>query len=142
MNTVRSRLVLGHIALLAVGGIVGMLYGHADWGVLAAALIAVVWHVRQLLIFERALRTKDFEQIRYGRGIWSHIHSQFSFLRNRSKQHKKNYRRLIKEIRKSANALPDGGIVLNENFEIILCKFGCKKTRGTPAPPGSRSTCR
>ena len=130
MNKVRSKLIFGHIALLAAGALIGLIYGHADWGLLVAALLALAWHLRQLLIFERALRTKNFEQMRYGEGIWTHIYSRITHMRNRSKQHKKNYRRLIKEIRKSANALPDGGIILNMEFEIVLCNSAAEKLVG------------
>lgn len=130
MNTVRSRLIVGHILLLAGGVLIGWVYGHADWGLLVAALIGLAWHLRHLLTFEHALRTKDFRKMRYGEGIWSQIYARIAHMRNRSKQHKKNYHRLIKEIRKSANALPDGGIVLNDYFEIILCNSAAEELVG------------
>jgi two-component system phosphate regulon sensor histidine kinase PhoR len=130
VNKVRSRLIFGHVLLLAGGALIGWIYGRADLGILVAALIAVAWHLRHLLILERALRTQDFEQMRYGEGIWSHIYSRVTRMRSRSKQHKKHYRKLVKEIRKSANALPDGGIVLNEDFEIILCNSAAEELVG------------
>ena len=130
MNRTGSRLVFGHLLLLAGGALVGWLYGRADLGLLVAALVGLGWQLRLLLIFERSLRTKDFEQLRYGDGIWSQIHSRISYLRGRNKVYKKRYRRLLKEIRKSANALPDGGIVLNDNFEMILCNLAAQKLVG------------
>ncbi|MDX1405717.1 MAG: phosphate regulon sensor histidine kinase PhoR [Woeseiaceae bacterium] len=130
MNKVRSKLVVGHIVLLAVGAVIGMLYDHADWGLLVAALLMLAWHVQRLLIFERAMRTKNFEAMRYAGGVWSYIYSRIMHMRNRSKLHKKHYRKLIKEIRKSANALPDGGIILNEEFEIIVCNSAAEKLAG------------
>lgn len=117
--------------LLAIGALIGWLYGHADWGVLAAALLSLAWHLRHLLIFERALRTKNFEKLRYGEGgIWAQIYARVIHMRNRNKIHKKRYRQLIKEIRKSANALPDGAIILNEDFEIILCNLAAQTLAG------------
>lgn len=130
MSRARSRLVLGHLLLLGGGTLIGWLYGRADLGLLLAALAGLGWQLRQLLRFELALRTNDFGHLRYGNGIWSQIYSRIRYLRNRSKLHKKRHRQLLKEIRKSANALPDGGIVLNENFDVILCNSAAQKMVG------------
>lgn len=107
--------------LLTGGTLIGWYYGHADWGLLAAALCGLAWHVRQLLVFEKAMRVGDFELFRYGDGIWSQIFARFSFLKQRSRKHKRRYRQLLREVRESTNAMPDGGVVLNSDFEIILC---------------------
>jgi len=58
------------VILLGAGAGIGWLYGHPDWGLLVAALFALVWQVRQLLGFERALRTGNFDHFRGGEGIW------------------------------------------------------------------------
>jgi two-component system phosphate regulon sensor histidine kinase PhoR len=115
------RFLAGTLLLLASGILIGWYYGHADWGLLAAALLALAWHIRQLVVFEKALRVGDFELFRYGDGIWSQIFARFSFLKQRSRKHKRRYRQLLREVRESTNAMPDGGIVLNAGLEIILC---------------------
>lgn len=130
MPAVWRRLVFGLLLFLAAGFLIGWFYDQPGAGLLAAALLALAWQVRQLLTFERAIRTNNFENIGYGEGIWSQLSSRFSFVRQRSKRHKRRYRRLLKEIRKSANALPDGAIVLNDNFEIVLCNSAAEKLAG------------
>jgi two-component system phosphate regulon sensor histidine kinase PhoR len=130
MNRAGSRLIVGHLLWLAGGALVGWLSGRADLGLMVAALAGLAWQLRSLLIFERSLRTKNFEQVRYGDGIWSQIHSRISYIRRRGKDRKKRYRHLLKEIRKSANALPDGGVVLNEQFEMILCNAAAERLVG------------
>ncbi len=115
------RFLVGTLLLLIGATLVGWYYGHADWGLLIAALAALVWHIRQLLIFDRALRIGNFESFRYGEGIWSQIFARFSFLKQRGRRHKRAYRQLLREVRESTNAMPDGGIVLNSQFEIVLC---------------------
>jgi two-component system phosphate regulon sensor histidine kinase PhoR len=115
------RLLAGTLLLLGGGTLIGWYYGHADWGLLAAALCGLAWHIRQLLVFEKAMRVGDFELFRYGDGIWSQIFARFSFLKQRSRKHKRRYRQLLREVRESTNAMPDGGVVLNSDFEIILC---------------------
>ncbi len=37
---------------------------------------------------------------------------------------------MLKEVRKSTNAMPDGGIVLNRDFEIVLCNKAAQRLAG------------
>ncbi len=130
MQIARRRVIVGHLIVLAGGALIGWFYSHVDWGLLAAALLALGWNVRQLLVFEQAVREKNFRHFRYGEGIWSQLFSRFSYQRGQSKQYKKNYRRLVKEVRKSTNAMPDGGIILNNEFEILLCNKAAQRLAG------------
>ena len=138
MSREQRKFVLGLSLLLLGGLLVAWLYDRPTFGLLVAALAALVWQVRQLLAFERAIRERDFESLRYGEGIWSHIFSTLDFYRQRSQNYKKQYRRLLKEVRRSTKAIPDGGIVLNNDFEILTCNpaaqdlvgFKPKKDRG------------
>lgn len=130
MQVTRRKVIFGHLLVLAAGALIGWFYDHLDWGLLVAALLALGWNVRQLLIFERAVREKDSHIFRYGEGIWSQLFSRFSYQRGQSKQYKKSYRRLVKEVRKSTNAMPDGGIILNSDFEILLCNKAAQRLAG------------
>jgi two-component system phosphate regulon sensor histidine kinase PhoR len=118
------------ITLLIAGTVVGSLYGYADRGLLVSSLLLLAWQVRQLLLFDKALRTRDFEAFGFGEGIWQQVFSRFSHQRSRSKKHKRRYRKLLKEMRDSANAMPDGGIVLNESFEIVFCNDAARELVG------------
>ena len=114
----------------SIGALVGALYSYPDRGLLVAALLLLGWQLRQMLAFDRALRDNDFEGLRYGEGFWSQIYAHFSQLRQRTRSHKKRYRQVLKEIRKSTNAMPDGAIILNESFEIVTCNAAAKKLAG------------
>ncbi len=130
MTGAARHFVLGLILLLAAGGIIGGLYGYVERGLLVASLIALFWQVRNLLAFERALHTRDFEAFRLGEGIWQQIFSRFSYVSERAAQRKLEYRRLLKQIRRSTDALPDGAVILNENNDIVVCNRAAKRLAG------------
>ena len=127
---VRRRLIYGHLLLLAAGLLLGWLYDQAATGLLVAALLALGWQLRQLLRFEAALRSHHFGRLKYGDNIWSQMYSRFAFQRGRAKQFRSSYRKLAKEVRKSANAMPDGGIILDEGFAILLCNKAAQRLAG------------
>ncbi len=130
MRAVRQKVVAGHLAYLGLGSLIGWLYSEPLIGLLFAALSALVWHLRQLLRFESALQSKHFGSLKYGDGIWSQLYSRFIYQRGRNKYYRKQYRQLLKEVRKSTNAMPDGGIILNSNFEIVLCNQAAASLAG------------
>ena len=99
-------------------------------GALVATFLALVWQVRQLLAFDRALHTGDFEDFRFGEGIWQQIFSRFTYEHNRGSRYKREYRRLLKEVHKSTNAMPDGAVILNEANEIVICNRAAKGLAG------------
>jgi two-component system phosphate regulon sensor histidine kinase PhoR len=124
------KLLFGLLVLLAAGAGIGWIYGHTAWGLLTAALIALFWQVRQLLAFDRALRTNDFDAFRYGEGIWQQIFARFSAEHDKARAHQKKYRTLLREIRKSTNAMPDGAVIIDDNFEIQMCNRAAKRLAG------------
>ena len=130
MSETSRRFLIGLLLFLAAGAGIGWLYGHLDWGLLAAALAALLWQMRKLLSFERALRTGDFEDFRYGEGIWEQLFSRFRFEHERGKRYKQNHRTLLREVRKSTNAMPDGAVILDASNEIITCNRAAKRLAG------------
>lgn len=124
------KLILGLVGILAAGGLIGWIYGHADWGLLVAALVILLWQTRQLLSFNKAVQTRDFEQFRYGEGIWQQMFSRYNYEHERALRAKREYRRLLKEIRRSTDAMPDGAVILDEDNQIIMCNKAAKNLGG------------
>lgn len=130
MTRAARKFLVGITVFLAAGAAIGWLYGRPDTGLLVATLAALLWQVRQLLTFERALRARDFEAFRYGEGIWEQLFSRFRFEHERALRRKKNYRSLLREIRKSTDAMPDGAVILDEDNEIVTCNRAASRLAG------------
>jgi two-component system phosphate regulon sensor histidine kinase PhoR len=130
MSDAARKFLLGILLFLAAGGLVGAIYGEAALGLLIAALLALLWQVRQLLSFDRALRTGNFDDFRYGEGIWEQLFSRFRHQDEKATRRKQEYRQLLKEIRKSTNAMPDGAVVLNADNEIVTCNRAASELAG------------
>lgn len=130
MSDAARRFVVGTLLFLAAGAAIGWLYDRPAMGLMAAALIALLWQVRQLLSFDRALRTGDFDDFRQGEGIWEQIVSKFRYENEKAARRKNSYRELLREVRKSTNAMPDGAVILNEENEIIACNRAAKHVAG------------
>lgn len=118
------------LMFLATGAAIGWVYDQPLTGFLLFSLLALIWQIRQLLTFDRALRTNDFDHFRIGDGIWEQIFSRFQFERGRGERGKSSYRKLLKEIRKSTNAMPDGAVILDANNEIIASNRAAKLLAG------------
>lgn len=130
MSEAARKVVVAIILFLLTGAAVGWLYDRPLLGLLVAALVALAWQVRQLLEFDRALRTLDFSEFRYGDGVWEQLYSRFRFEFERARRRKKSYRDLLKEIRRSTDAMPDAAIVLNADDEVLTCNLAARELAG------------
>jgi two-component system phosphate regulon sensor histidine kinase PhoR len=124
------KFVIGLVAFLAAGTLIGWIYDRPLLGFLIASLLALVWQVRQLLFFNRALHTGDFDTFRYGEGIWQQMYSRFSYEQERGGRYKSMHRQVLKEVRKSTNAMPDGAVILDDENEIATCNRAAKTLAG------------
>lgn len=130
MSDAARRFLVGQLLFLIAGAAVGWLYDRPVWGLLAASLIALTWHVYRLLSFEHAMRSDNFDGFRYGEGVWEQIFSRFRFERERASRRRKEHRMLLREIRKSTNAMPDGAVILDVNNDIVACNRASKELAG------------
>ncbi len=106
-------------AALAAGGLVGYLYDRTTLGVLVVALGLLVWHLHNLYQLERWLATGKIAEIPDGNGVWPPVFAKIQFMKSKVKRRGKRFRKLVKELRASTEAFPDGGVILNSSHEII-----------------------
>ena len=67
------KLVVGLSLLLAAGLAIGWIYERPVTGLAVAAVLALAWHIRKLIQFDRALHTGDFDAFRFGEGFWQQV---------------------------------------------------------------------
>ncbi len=134
MASARRGFLMALGLALAAGLLIGWFYSAPLRGLLVAALLVIAWFVWQLLRFEHAVLHDKLEDVMQGDGIWSRIASRIHFLRQRSRKHKRRYRRLLREVRNSTNAMPDGGIVLDRDLQIVLGNQAARDLAGIRMP--------
>ena len=130
MPQVWIKFVLRHAVVLAIGGAIGFLYDQMMIGVLVALCGLLGLHILQLFRLERWLRTGKPGELPDGDGVWPRIFARIQFTNERARQNRKNWRRLVKELRASARAFPDGGIILNPHHEIINYNKAARRLLG------------
>jgi two-component system phosphate regulon sensor histidine kinase PhoR len=104
---------------LVAGALIGLLYDRPALGMLIVALAALGWHLYNLYRLERWLATGSLADIPDGEGAWPPVFARIQFIKTKAKRRGKRFRRLVKELRASTEAFPDGGVILNAQHEIL-----------------------
>jgi two-component system, OmpR family, phosphate regulon sensor histidine kinase PhoR len=100
----------------AVG--LGALFGHTLAWLCGGLSLYLGWHLWQLWRLESWLRRKLGEPPRHAPGMWGGVFAQLYRLRLQSRGRKQRLARVLKEFRKSTQALPDAAVVLGTGNEI------------------------
>lgn len=117
-------------ALLAAAVLLGQLFGNT-FGWLSLALAGyLAWHLWHLWQLESWLRRKLGEPPRDAPGLWGGVFAQLHRLRLQSRARKKRLARVLKEFRKSTRALPDAGVVLGKDHEIVWLNEAAERLLG------------
>lgn len=104
---------------LGAGAVVGSFYDLAAVGALLVALAYLGFHLTNLYRLERWLVTGQIVEIPADEGLWGTVFAKVIFIKGKSKRRAKRFRRLIRELRASTDAFPDGGVILNASHEIL-----------------------
>ena len=129
-----------HGAVLSAGLLIGWLYSMPLTGLMAGGVLLLGWHLYHLYLLERWLRTGRDGPLPSGNGPWSQVLARIEALREEAALHEANWRRIVKELRASTKAFPDGGVILGPDNEIVRANkaarrlLGLKKKRDRGAP--------
>ncbi len=130
MNTVWFSLLARAAAILSIGGLLGMYFGEVWIGLFIAAMVLFLFHSGHLIRLEHELATRSRVTVPDGTGVWARTLARISYLNLRIARGKQRFRLLLKEVRNSTNAMPDGVVSLNENFEIIRFNRSARRYLG------------
>jgi two-component system phosphate regulon sensor histidine kinase PhoR len=119
MPKVWTWTLLRYGVALVAGGVVGYLYDRPIPGILIVALGLLVWQLYNLYRLERWLAVGKIAEIPDGDGVWPPVFAKIQFIKGKVKRRGKRFRKLVKDLRASTEAFPDGGVILNARHEII-----------------------
>ncbi len=111
--------LLRFAALIASAVLFGLLFGRPFIWLSAFLLAYLGWHLWHLWQLESWLRKKLGEPPRDAPGLWGDVYAQLHRIRLQSRARKKRLARVLKEFRKSTKALPDAGVVIGPEREIV-----------------------
>ena len=106
-------------AALAAGLLLGLAIGHPAVG---AALVMGAVAARSLYLTrstQRWLRSIADSPVPEASGAWGELIGLIARLQRRKQYHKRRLMRLLRELRRSTAAIPDGVVVLNPHGEIL-----------------------
>ena len=106
-------------AALAIGLVVGLMFGVPWAGVATVLAIALGLQLLHLLRVLRWLQADQTELAPEQPGPWGHLIAMIVRLYRRKQFHKQRLLRLLRELRRSTAAMPDGVVVLNPQAEIL-----------------------
>jgi len=104
---------------LAIGVAVGLWLGVVGWAVAGALAIYVAYTLRNLYMLDRILFGAGRLPLFDTRGLWAELVARADRIKARSRNRKKRYHRLLREVRESTGAISDAGIILNADLEIV-----------------------
>jgi two-component system phosphate regulon sensor histidine kinase PhoR len=104
---------------LAAALVVGLLLGHVGYAiavVLAGLLLRQLYMLQRVLLWLRADR---IDMAPDAGGVWGDVIGLILRLFRRKQYHKRRMRQLLRELRHSTAAIPDGVVMLNPAAEIL-----------------------
>jgi two-component system phosphate regulon sensor histidine kinase PhoR len=106
-------------AAIVAGGCIGWLYDQPLLGLLLATVGLLIWQLFNLYRLERWLASGKIAEIPDGDGVWPPVFAKIQFMKGKVKRRGKRFRKLLKDLRASTEAFPDGGVILNSHHEIV-----------------------
>lgn len=114
---------LSHLSGLAFwfGGaiLLGVLFGSVSWALVIALALYLAYMLRNLYMLDRIIFGAGRLPLFETRGLWAELVARADRIKARSRNRKKRFHRLLREVRESTGAIADAGIILNADAEIV-----------------------
>ncbi|MBS0387685.1 MAG: phosphate regulon sensor histidine kinase PhoR [Proteobacteria bacterium] len=112
--------VAARVALVAAAGMaLGALFGRPALMAGVALALILARELQQLRRLQRWLRTDRLDEAPDAGGVWGDVVGMIARLHRRKQYHKRRLLRLLRELRRSTAAIPDGVVLLNPQAEIL-----------------------
>jgi len=101
------------IATIAIGLIAGFAAGRLWLGLAIALSLHVVWQLTKLYRLDHWLRHRGLMDPPVLRGVWDDVVTQVARIHRRKRHHKQRLATVLRELRESTDAMPDGVVALD-----------------------------
>ena len=116
-----KRLALELLLCCLPAAILGLIYGHLPWFLLAAVTILLGWHFRNLLRLSWWLWVDRSMTPPPGQGSWEPLLYGLNQMQLRNRKRRNELGSLIKRFRSGAESLPDALVMTTEEGTIFWC---------------------
>ncbi len=106
------------VSVLAFCLVLGLLVGEVQTLLLLGLGAGVIWYLYNLFLLQRWLESPRRDNIPPESGVWGDLYYKVLKLQANSLSRKRRLRAWLSQFRASAEALPDGAVALDENWEI------------------------
>lgn len=120
--------------LLAIAALVGWLLGAVAWTMLLAAIVYILWIIRQLRRILTWIEGEDGSPPPESRGIFGRILDDVYRLQRLSLDERKRLQAQVQYLRDSFASLEDAAIMLDENGSISWCNKAAVELLGLRYP--------
>nr|WP_205246518.1 MULTISPECIES: phosphate regulon sensor histidine kinase PhoR [unclassified Enterobacter] len=132
-----KRLVLELVLCCMPAAILGLIFGHLPWFLLAAVTALLSWHFWNLLRLSWWLWVDRSMTPPPGRGSWEPLLYGLHQMQLRNKKRRKELGNLIKRFRSGAESLPDAVVLTTEEGTIFWCNGLAQQLLGLRWPDDS-----
>ena len=102
---------------LGIFVLLGLWFDGLGWWLISGLLLYLIHTFRNLYSLDQALRGGKYIPPQM-EGLWAELFAEVEKLKTKSRNRKKRYNRLFREVKESTGALHDAGIILNSASEI------------------------
>ncbi len=105
--------------ILALAAVLGLIFGHPWLWLVVLVCGYAIWQLIDLYRLDRWLSTRPKTDPPDLGGVWGNVVAQIERLNRRKRYHKQRVLQILRELRRSTAALPDGVIILSPHREIL-----------------------